>query len=96
MVNFTPSSNRETLEKIWSKECLLTTSGRGQSKFKTVLRQFLQWLTMNDRLRVWTDNPDATIPLWNAHDPVTGNSITGLSESEMRRWLEQRIHGLDA
>jgi hypothetical protein len=38
------------------------------------------WYTCDAEGRLW----------WHAHDPVTGRSLTHVSEAEMRAWIEQR------
>ncbi|MGL5081429.1 MAG: hypothetical protein ACRC8A_08070 [Microcoleaceae cyanobacterium] len=91
MVNFTSDSDREHLERLYLGEGYSTALNNTQSQFKTLCNRFCMWLTATNRLRVWPSTDSNGMPLWNAYDPITGDSISDLSESEMRAWLEQRI-----
>ncbi|ARV57744.1 hypothetical protein BZZ01_03015 [Nostocales cyanobacterium HT-58-2] len=41
-------------------------------------------------LRIWHTGDAAGNILWSAYDSITRQSVQGLSEAEMRIWIEQR------
>ncbi len=86
MTYYTNASERELLEKIWQQD-------KQSLNFTQVLRQVFQRLftvlTAGDQPRVWQVS-DGKNRLWNAYDPVTDCQIEGVSEAELRVWLEER------
>jgi hypothetical protein len=67
-----------------------------RSRFKRFWEQFADQLAektaQNYALRVWSRCDRHSNIWWNADDPVTGESIRHVSESEIRAWIEQRHH----
>jgi hypothetical protein len=58
------------------------------------LKTAWQWLTQSlfasQEVKVWcTADPQGNLS-WSALDPISGRSVNGLSEDQMRVWLEQR------
>ena len=65
-----------------------------QSSFRwlsCLVGQLLQGLAAADEPRITqTDSTQTGEPRFNAYDPITRESIRGVSEAEIRIWLEQR------
>jgi hypothetical protein len=92
MVNFTTASQREQLEKLWVE------SPKNSQRFyqiRTRFYQFFQYcfqaLINGEQLQVWQVSHLGQ-KYWNAYDPVSGCRVNGLSEAEMRAWIEERYH----
>jgi len=47
-------------------------------------------LSVSSEPHVWQTQNDAGQMVWSAYDPSNGRAIHGVSESEMRIWLEER------
>ncbi|MGJ3248472.1 MAG: hypothetical protein ACFE0I_20615 [Elainellaceae cyanobacterium] len=47
-------------------------------------------LSVSSEPHVWQTQNDAGQTVWSAYDPSNGREIHGVSESEMRIWLEER------
>ena len=57
---------------------------------KTAWKRLTQSLLESQEVQVWRTADSQGNPSWNAHDPASGRSASGLSEDQMRVWLEQR------
>ncbi|MDX2243703.1 MAG: hypothetical protein NW224_23730 [Leptolyngbyaceae cyanobacterium bins.302] len=55
-----------------------------------IARSLLSQLHQSTELQVWQEFDQAEHCFWNAYDPITQRSIYGISEAEMRVWIEQR------
>ena len=60
--------------------------------FKTVRQRLFVWLTSSHELRVWKTSERNGETDWHAYDPMTGRSICGASDAEMREWIERRYY----
>lgn len=90
MVNLTTNSQREQLETLWIQQTEKPQIVEGvKAKFYAIFQQFIQVLTTGDQPRVWQVSQQGT-SCWNAYDPVSHCRAEGLSELEMRAWLEER------
>ncbi|MGF1493204.1 MAG: hypothetical protein ACFBSC_12280 [Microcoleaceae cyanobacterium] len=89
MVNST-ASDRERLEKLWLQSPASNQFDGLRSKVRQILEHCLTWLTAGDRLRVWPTSKVEGVQLWAAHDPLTGDSVADLCETDLRRWIENR------
>lgn len=47
-------------------------------------------LSPSSEPQVWRSFDESGQATWNADDPTTGEKIRGISEHEMRIWLEER------
>ncbi|MGF1522145.1 MAG: hypothetical protein ACFBSF_07495 [Leptolyngbyaceae cyanobacterium] len=56
----------------------------------SVWDSLLQGLLRPNELRVWHTRDEVGNLWWSAHDPVTGRSITYVSEDRLRIWMERR------
>jgi hypothetical protein len=52
--------------------------------------QLISLLRQPAELQVWQEHDSAGNLSWSAYHPVTKCSVYGLSEAEMRIWIEQR------
>ncbi len=92
MTNSTATSNREQLEKLWIQQIQKPKlADRIQSKINQIFQQLIRGLITGDQPRVWRSSQQGK-NTWNAYDPVSRCQVEGLSESEMRGWLEQRYN----
>jgi hypothetical protein len=68
-------------------------SGHRPSLWSARLRQvwygLMSRLDVSDEPHVWPTYSAPHPPAWNAYDPITGQSIHLVSESELRIWLEE-------
>ena len=90
MTNYTNASDRERLEQLWIQA---TDPSKNFPNFaviiQPVLQKLLMFLTAGDQPRIWRVYHGKT-QLWNAYDPISDCRVEGLSESELRSWLEER------
>lgn len=65
------------------------------------LNRLISFFTVSSEPRIWQSSnglgpifkgQSAKQVLWNAYDPETGRSIYGVSETELRAWLEERYY----
>ncbi len=49
----------------------------------------IQFLTGTQQVRIWTKEA-STGKIWFAYDPKLDRSISGVSEDDLRTWLEER------
>ena len=56
------------------------------------LWQFIVIEPMTSELRVWQTCDQLGEIWWSAYDPSTGRSIHQVSETDVRRWIEQRYY----
>jgi hypothetical protein len=92
MVNMTTASQRDRLEKLWVKQTKKPQLFDGIfTQFYAIFQSFIQSLTTGEQPRVWQVQQQGT-KAWNAYDPVSQCRVEGLSESEMRAWLEHRYN----
>jgi len=55
--------------------------------------KFVSFLTPpTSEPRVWCSQDDQGNCYWNAYDPLSNNSIRGVSEDNLRIWLEDRYN----
>lgn len=92
MVNLTTASQRDRLEKQWTQQTQSKPLlNRISAHVYTILKPFIQHLTTGNHPRVWQVQQQGK-SCWNAYDPVSQCRVEGLSESEMRAWLEHRYN----
>lgn len=92
MVNFTTASPRDRLEKQWIKQTQkYSFFEKIFGQVHAILQPFIQNLIAGDQPRVWQVRQSGKL-YWNAYDPVSQCRVEGLSESEMRAWLEHRYN----
>jgi hypothetical protein len=92
MVNFTTASQRHQLEQQWSQPTKkYPFFSRISAQFYVIFQQVIQTLIASDQPRVWQIQHHGT-SYWNAYDPVSQCRVEGLSDSEMRAWLEHRYN----
>ncbi|MEM9909040.1 MAG: hypothetical protein AAF921_28925 [Cyanobacteria bacterium P01_D01_bin.44] len=66
---------------------------QGQPRSKRLIQQ--TWIWMKNKLfhssdiKVWYTCDIKGTRLWSAHNPITRHTIHGVSDSEIRRWVEQ-------
>ncbi|MBW4678693.1 MAG: hypothetical protein KME19_01075 [Microcoleus vaginatus WJT46-NPBG5] len=60
--------------------------------FKTFIQRLAVWLTSSHDLQVWKTSERNGEMSWHAYDPITGRSICGASDAEMREWIERRYY----
>ncbi|MGB3532998.1 MAG: hypothetical protein WBA13_05720 [Microcoleaceae cyanobacterium] len=91
MENLTTISQSQQLEKLWGKSHKTPRRfDRVRIQFSQFFQRLFQFSTLQPP-RVWqTQHPE--YKCWNAYDPVSGCRVKGLSESEMRAWLEDRYN----
>jgi hypothetical protein len=53
-------------------------------------QNLFQPMTHSSELTVWCAQDKFGTMRWSAHDRVTGRSIDGVSEEQIRVWIEQR------
>ena len=76
-----------------SRETQTKKLTRRQPGFWSRLRQNLEHaLLSGGELQVWQKTDRHGERYWEAHDPVSDRSFTTRSETEMRRWIEQRYY----
>ncbi len=90
MTNYTNASERERLEKLGIQATYPSNKFPDFAVIiQPVLQKLLMFLTAGDQPRIWRVNYGKTV-LWNAYDPVSDCRVEGISESELRSWLEKR------
>ncbi len=92
MVNLTNNSQRDSLEQLWIQQ---TKKPQIIYRIPAYVHQFFQQFILGlitaDQPRVWQVIQNGT-SRWNAYDPVSQCRVEGLSEPEMRAWLEERYN----
>lgn len=70
-----------------------TSSPQPESRLTTfwnrVWQRLVSGILQAPELNVWQEHDRHGKLLWHSYDPMTGRSFVG-SESEMRRWIEER------
>lgn len=61
-----------------------------KARLAELWKSFLLNLKSSTEPRVWHERDREGNTLWNAYDPVTGKSVYGITEHEMRIWIEHR------
>ncbi len=61
-----------------------------QLKLNTFLRTLVAQLSASNDPSVWKTRAADGQMVWNAHDRTSGRTIRGVSETELRIWLESR------
>ncbi|WP_404788743.1 hypothetical protein [Altericista sp. CCNU0014] len=61
-----------------------------QEKLIHMFRSASAYFTAGSEPYVWETTNAAGYPQWNAYDPTTRTAIEGVSEAELRIWLEER------
>lgn len=93
MTNYTRSSEREKLDKIfYQPEQKSTEKSKFLLTLTNVAQRVMHFLIGSNDLRVWETYDRFGNNWWHAYDPLTGRSITVESESELRAWIEQRYY----
>lgn len=59
-------------------------------KIKQLLESLLQSSLATPGLQVWSKRDRYGNTLWSAYDPLTGHSISRITEEQMRVWIEQQ------
>ncbi len=59
---------------------------------QTLWQSTIQRMTNQTDLRVWQTSDRHGNTVWNAHDPQTNRGTYGVTEPEVRRWIDQRHH----
>lgn len=80
----------QSLELIPSSKAAAKTQKFSLSILARLWRSVMRHWTAAPELRVWQSRTLMNRIVWNAYDPVTGDSISVGSEAEMRLWIEQR------
>jgi hypothetical protein len=65
-------------------------------KFNQLWQNVLLFLSTAPEPRVWKMCNEAGEVYWNADDPITGERVQRLTETEMRAWLEDRHYNYHA
>lgn len=60
-------------------------------RWKTLLETLMQALLQKSEIKIWQHFDRLGTLYWNAYNPATKRSIYGVSESEIRIWVEQQI-----
>ena len=82
----------------WSIYQFLTSATHGEKPCRTSLKDMLMqafqsakaYLNVGSEPYVWKTTRAVGEPLWSACDPITHKAIEGVSETEVRVWLEER------
>jgi hypothetical protein len=61
-----------------------------KEKLTNIFRSASAYFTAVSEPCVWETTDAAGYPQWNAYDPTTRTAIEGVSEAEIRVWLENR------
>lgn len=72
----------------------LQTSGKNKlaEGFRFGLKQLVQVLSPSQEPRIQARSSQDGQTLFDAYDPVTQQRIRGVSEADLRAWLEQRYY----
>lgn len=60
------------------------------SRINDTWQMALTYFAASSEPHVWLSQDASGLPQWKAYDPITGQSATCSSETEMRTWLEER------
>lgn len=77
-------------ERASSLEAASSAHNSPLSSLVRIWQSISRYWTTAPELRVWQSRTLRNRTMWNAYDPVTGDSISVGSEAEMRQWIEQR------
>ncbi len=69
---------------------LADLSSRLQRAIAYVWQSFRNLLSVSDELRLWQTVDSSGDVLWNAYDPKTNHYVQGLTEQNMRIWIDKR------
>ena len=72
------------------KPALNSTQKRVFNRISNLFRTLVSQLGGGDGPLVWQTHDAAGRAVWSAEDRVSGKSIRGVSEAELRVWLEAR------
>ncbi|MBD1995809.1 hypothetical protein H6G00_04105 [Leptolyngbya sp. FACHB-541] len=70
----------------------LTVSNRFLSALKQFGKQLIQLIVGTHEVQIWQVSDRAGNVYWRVYDPVTKDSTSFGSSSEVRIWLEQRYY----
>jgi hypothetical protein len=74
----------------FGKSASNSTQKRVSTQISNLLRMLVSQLVGGDGPLVWQTRDVAGRAVWSAEDRVSGKSIRGVSEAELRIWLEAR------
>ncbi|MEO0458639.1 MAG: hypothetical protein AAF152_18960 [Cyanobacteria bacterium P01_A01_bin.114] len=64
-----------------------------KQRLKKLTQNAVTWiraqLFQSSDIQVWHTSTANGTPVWNAQDPKTQRAIYGVSEADIRRWIEQ-------
>jgi len=90
MKSFPERLEYQKLELIPSSQAVPSLQKSSPSILAQIRQSIIRYCTTAPELRVWQSRTLMNRTVWNAYDPVTGDSISVGSEAEMRLWIEQR------
>lgn len=60
------------------------------TRLNDIWQRVLNYFAVSSEPRVWQSQDATGLLQWKALDPITGESVSYDSETEMRSWLEER------
>lgn len=93
MTNFSSYSQSQINSNSHSQEVNQT---KKNNQFISNLQRLGNWLvtflTSGNQVRIWQSSDRFGNTYWHAYDPQANLSIKGVSEEELRVWLEKRYY----
>ncbi len=82
--------NNQAYWPLRSNNAQESTQKRLSSRFNDLFRSLISQLSSEAGPAVWQTHDAAGRAVWSAEDRASGRSIRGVSEAELRVWLEAR------